>query len=203
MCNMIADVVESDKQTEAYLLDYGCGTGLVAEYLVKEYGFKTVDWLEPNQGLLDGAHIKGTMRNLYQIGSNNDDHSELGEKKYDVLTSFDVFFVSLSHPDLPCLEKLCTLVKKGKRYILICSGDLNMKYVDMGPADRLVKENKIFLKGLSKNNLSRSDGSFLIDIAEKQHVTKEVTLCMVQFSNIKFFDNRVVFFWLFFSWFIF
>ena len=43
MCNMIADVVESDKQTEAYLLDYGCGTGLVAEYLVKEYGFKTVD----------------------------------------------------------------------------------------------------------------------------------------------------------------
>lgn len=93
----------------------------MAEYLVKEeYGFKIIDGIEPNQGMLAAAQSKGTMRNFYQIGS-NDDHSQLGEKQYDVIFSTGVFFCSPSHPDLSCLNKLCTLVKKGG-YIIICTG---------------------------------------------------------------------------------
>ena len=141
LCKMICDAVEHDKRGQAYLLDYGCGTGPVAEYLVKEYGFKTIDGNEPNQGLLEVARSKGTMRNLHQIGS-SDDHSQLGEKQYDVLISTGVFFVSPSHPDLSCLEKLCRLVKQSG-YIFICSGESYMKYVDMEPADQLARDGKI------------------------------------------------------------
>ena len=140
---LISEEVEAmvaDKN-QAILLDYGCGTGPMAELLVKEYGFKTVDGLEPNHGLLESARKKGTMRNLYQIGSSAD-HSQLGEKAYDVLFSSGVFFVTPSHPDLSCLAKLCTLVKKGG-YILICSGESYMKHVQMEPAEELEKEGKI------------------------------------------------------------
>ena len=140
VCEEVVGVI-SDNKAQATLLDYGCGTGPMAELLVKEYGFKTVDGLEPNQGLLEVARKKGFMRKLYQIGS-RDDQSQLGEKPYDVLFSTGVFFVSPSHPDLSCLAKLCTLVKKGG-YILICSGESYMKYVRMEPAEKLEKEGKI------------------------------------------------------------
>ena len=76
----------------------------MAEYLVKEeYGFKIIDGIEPNQGMLAAAQSKGTMRNFYQIGS-NDDHSQLGEKQYDVIFSTGVFFCSPSHPDLSLIH---------------------------------------------------------------------------------------------------
>ena len=61
-------------KTKAPILDYGCATGAMAEYLVKEHGFKIIDGLEPNQGLFDTAKAKGTMRQMFQIGS-TDDHS--------------------------------------------------------------------------------------------------------------------------------
>ena len=128
-------------KTKALILDYGCATGTMADYLVKEHGFKNIDGLEPNQGLFDTATAKGTMRHMFQIGS-TDDHSQLGDKTYDVLFSAGVFFVSPSHPDLTCLRKLCGLVKKGG-YILICSGESYMKFVDMEPANVLEKEGKI------------------------------------------------------------
>ena len=57
VCEEVVGVI-SDNKAQATLLDYGCGTGPMAELLVKEYGFKTVDGLEPNQGLLEVARKK-------------------------------------------------------------------------------------------------------------------------------------------------
>lgn len=139
ICEMVEGLVED--KTQASILDYGCGSGNMGELLVKKYGFKTVDGLEPNDGLLEVAREKGSMRKLFKIAS-HEDHSELGERSYDVLFSSGVFFCSPSHPDLSCLSKLCKVVKKGG-FILICSGEYYLKYVQMAPAEQLEKEGKI------------------------------------------------------------
>ena len=48
-------------------LDYSCGiVPTIAEHLVKKYGIKMTDGLEPNQGLLlEVACKKITMMNVY------------------------------------------------------------------------------------------------------------------------------------------
>ena len=134
------EAIVPDK-SKAVILDYGCGSGPMADYMIKEHGFKTIDGLEPNQGLFDIAKAKGIMRQMFQISS-SDDHSKLGEKQYDVVFSAGTFFVSPSHPDLTCLKKLCGVVKNGG-FILICSGESYMKFVNMEPADVLEREGKI------------------------------------------------------------
>ena len=139
ICELIDSLVED--KTQASILDYGCGSGNMGELLVKGFGFKTVDGLDPNEAFLIIAKEKGYMRKLFKIAS-HEDHSELGEKSYDILFSSGTFFCSPSHPDLSCLSKLCKVVKKGG-FILICTGEYYLKYVQMAPAEQLEKEGKI------------------------------------------------------------
>ena len=139
-CQKLEEVVE-DKE-KAVLLDYGCGTGLVAhEYLIQQFGFKTIDGTEPCKDMLEVARRKGSMRNLYAIGS-RDDHSQLPQKEYDVVFANGVFFVSLSHPDLSCISKLCNLVKKGG-YIIINTSETYTKNLNMEPVEELERQGKL------------------------------------------------------------
>ena len=50
------------------ILDYGCGTGTIAEYLVK-YGYNNSDGLDPCKEMLDNAREKKVMVNLFELSS--------------------------------------------------------------------------------------------------------------------------------------
>ena len=51
------------EQHDVDIVDYGCGTGLVGEELVKQ-GFATVDGIDISAGMLGQARDKGIYRNL-------------------------------------------------------------------------------------------------------------------------------------------
>ena len=90
---------------------------------------------------LEVARRKGSMRNLYLIGS-RDDHSQLPQKEYDLLFANGVFFVSQSHPDLSCISKLCNLVKNGG-YIIISTSETYIKNLSMEPVEELERQGKL------------------------------------------------------------
>jgi predicted TPR repeat methyltransferase len=56
-CAELAKEVIGDKAEEAEVLDMGCGTGLVGQYL-KERGFKKVVGVDASKGMLDKAAEK-------------------------------------------------------------------------------------------------------------------------------------------------
>ena len=51
------------EQRDLDIIDYGCGTGLVGEELIKQ-GFTIVDGVDISAGMLGQAHEKGVYRNL-------------------------------------------------------------------------------------------------------------------------------------------
>jgi len=52
-----------DRQHDVDIIDYGCGTGLVGEELIR-HGFTTVDGIDISAGMLEQAREKGVYRNL-------------------------------------------------------------------------------------------------------------------------------------------
>ena len=111
------------------ILDYGCGTGLVADNL-SDLGFKNIDGLDPNKQLLEEAKMKGKMSNFYQMRS-TDSHDSLGTATYDVITSAGTFFLSASHPGFETVKTLSQLIKKGGYLILLIKNAyLDCPFVD-------------------------------------------------------------------------
>ena len=56
-------LAERSRQRDVDIVDYGCGTGLVGEELVKQ-GFATIDGVDISAGMLGQAREKGDYRNL-------------------------------------------------------------------------------------------------------------------------------------------
>lgn len=121
------------------ILDYGCGTGLVADNLAK-LGFSNIDGLDPNTELLEQAKKKKIMGNFFQLRSDQShDHFESG--KYDVITSAGTFFLSASHPGFGCIKTLCRLIKKGGYLVLLIKNAyLEYPFVDHSAIEKLVKD---------------------------------------------------------------
>ena len=52
-------LVTDEKAAESEVLDMGCGTGLVGQYL-KERGFKKIVGIDASKGMLEKAEVKGS-----------------------------------------------------------------------------------------------------------------------------------------------
>ena len=141
MGEVIGKLYDSKLRGDAVVLDYGCGTGRVAETLIQEYGFKIIDGSDPCKEMLDIARQKGAMRNYFDIGS-RDDHSVFSEKSYDLICSTGVFLITPSHPNLDCVQMLSNYVKKGG-YIVILTAESYLKIAQFDHVERLQNEGKI------------------------------------------------------------
>lgn len=65
-CAELAKEVIGDKAAESHVLDMGCGTGLVGQYL-KERGFEHIVGVDASRGMLDKAAEKNSYTELKEL----------------------------------------------------------------------------------------------------------------------------------------
>lgn len=124
---------------EVKILDFGCGTGLVADNL-KKFGFLNIDGVDCNQGMLDVAAGKNVMSKLI-LGKSAEGLKDISSDSYDMVCSAGVFFLSSSHPGTDCFKELCRITKKGGTLIILTkSSYLNEPYVNLETISKLEKE---------------------------------------------------------------
>lgn len=134
----ISDVIASlyPNNLKINVLDYGCGTGLVADFMSKK-GYCNIDGLDCNQDLLSVTASKKKSRHLFK-GSNSDGIEIIADKLYDVICSTGVFFLSSSHPGTGCIKDLCRIIKPGGFLIILTKVEyLGFSFVDMSVIDQL------------------------------------------------------------------
>ena len=99
---------------DARILDVGCGTGLLAAFLVEE-GFSHIDGLDYSAEMLDVAKRKGRIRERFEKDLNQP--LDMGEAQFDALVSTGTF--THGHVGGECLGALIALLRSGG--VLICT----------------------------------------------------------------------------------
>ena len=102
---LLADSIED---REARVLDIGCGTGLVAQNLVR-HGFRTIDGLDFSPEMLAVAQAKSIYRGLIQADLNA--ALDLPSGFYDAAISCGTF--THGHVSAGALEEILRLIKPG------------------------------------------------------------------------------------------
>ncbi|XP_047125722.1 putative methyltransferase GWCH70_2453 [Hydra vulgaris] len=121
------------------ILDYGCGTGLVSEYLIK-FGFSEIDGVDANQEMLNSAKAKGTMNKLI-LGRNEEGLKNISSNEYDIVCSAGTFFLSATHPGTECFREICRIIKSGGYFILLTKQSyISCSYVNWSIVEELEKE---------------------------------------------------------------
>ena len=65
-CAELAKQCSGESAENSSVLDMGCGTGLVGQYL-RERGFKTIVGVDASRGMLDKAQKKGAYTDLEEL----------------------------------------------------------------------------------------------------------------------------------------
>ena len=65
-CAELAKTCIGDTAELAAVLDMGCGTGLVGQYLV-ERGFKNIEGIDASAGMIEKARTKGAYTDLHEL----------------------------------------------------------------------------------------------------------------------------------------
>jgi predicted TPR repeat methyltransferase len=96
---------------DAEVLDMGCGTGLVGQYL-GEFGFKKIDGVDASGGMLEKAKEKNCYRDLDELFLGVPETFPLKyHNKYDVVTASGI--LADNHLDCPVFEEMLLALKTG------------------------------------------------------------------------------------------
>jgi len=110
------------------ILDYGCGTGLVADELFK-HGFKNITGIDSNEELLEIARKKNIM-NKYILGKDVEGFKGLESNTYDIVCSSGVFFLSATHPGTSCFKEICRVIKPNGWFVILTKNAyLELNYI--------------------------------------------------------------------------
>lgn len=86
-CAELAKECVGDACESAVVLDMGCGTGLVGQYL-KERGFKNTVGVDASKGMLEKSETKGVYSELHELFLGRPDtFPEMFHNKFDVITA--------------------------------------------------------------------------------------------------------------------
>ncbi|KAH9524583.1 hypothetical protein Btru_027262 [Bulinus truncatus] len=106
---------EENSRSNAYILDVAAGSGFVGEKLLQK-GFKTLDALEPSEGMLNLARGKGIYKRTF-LTFLNGTSSFIESDFYDVA----VICGGMGEGHIPCsgLDELIRFVKPGGLAVIV------------------------------------------------------------------------------------
>ena len=103
--------VIGDNATTAVVLDMGCGTGLVGQFL-KEFGFQTIDGIDASAGMLEQARKKESYRELHDMFLGKPEtFPEHFHNKYDAITAVGI--LAEGHLDCSVFDEMLLALKQG------------------------------------------------------------------------------------------
>jgi len=102
--------------TNAKILDGGCGTGLIGRAL-RRAGYAKIDGLDASAEMLEAARAKGCYQALYQILLGEE--IDLPKESYDAACAFGV--LTVGHAPPAALDGLLSLAKPGGMVIFSIS----------------------------------------------------------------------------------
>ena len=129
------------KEDQVQILDLGCGTGFVGQYLAELGGYTQIDGIDASKGMLEEAKKKGVYRDLIELFlCNPTQYPARFHGQYDFVTASGVF--ADNHFDTSVFEEILMSLKPGGIAIFTTRIEYLTKY-GYGPfMDNLVKENK-------------------------------------------------------------
>lgn len=96
---------------EASVIDFGCGTGLVGQYM-SEFGFKNMIGLDVSPQMLEECSNKGVYKELFeQELGNTDEFPKNFKNKFDIVTCAGL--INNNHMDYLLFEEMMLSVKQG------------------------------------------------------------------------------------------
>ena len=110
-CAELAKDCVKDNAEVSTVLDMGCGTGLVGQYL-KERGFKNIIGVDASRGMLDKAQEKGSYTELIELflGAPTTFPESL-QNRFDVITASGI--LAEGHLDNQVFDEMLLALKTG------------------------------------------------------------------------------------------
>ena len=100
-----------DNAESSAVLDMGCGTGLVGQYL-KERGFKTIVGVDASSGMLEKAEKKGSYTDLVELFLGlPETFPEKFHNKFDYITASGI--LAEGHLDSKVFDEMLLALKTG------------------------------------------------------------------------------------------
>ena len=138
---------------DAYILDAGCGTGLVGEELVK-LGYSTMDALDYSQEMLDEAEQKNIYKRHMQVDLSKP--LDIDDNFYDAIVCTGTF--TYGHVKAHAFDELVRITKPGG---IICFTIREGAYEDYGYRQRMIEleqENSWELLGMEDTDYLTNEG---------------------------------------------
>lgn len=138
---------------DAYILDAGCGTGLVGEELVK-LGYSTMDALDYSQEMLDEAEQKNIYKRHMQVDLSKP--LDIEDNFYDAIVCTGTF--TYGHVKAHAFDELVRITKPGG---IICFTIREGAYEDYGYRQRMIEleqENSWELLGMEDTDYLTNEG---------------------------------------------
>jgi predicted TPR repeat methyltransferase len=138
---------------DAYILDAGCGTGLVGEELVK-LGYSTMDALDYSQEMLDEAEQKNIYKRHMQVDLSKP--LDIEDNFYGAIVCTGTF--TYGHVKAHAFDELVRITKPGG---IICFTIREGAYEDYGYRQRMIEleqENSWELLGMEDTDYLTNEG---------------------------------------------
>jgi predicted TPR repeat methyltransferase len=110
-CAELAKQIAGDAAEQQVVLDMGCGTGLVGQYL-KERGFKTVVGVDASHGMIEKAKSKEVYNELHELFLGKPDtFPENLRDRFDIITASGI--LAEGHLDNSLFDEMLLALKTG------------------------------------------------------------------------------------------
>jgi predicted TPR repeat methyltransferase len=138
-CAELTKEIFGDEAPNVHILDLGCGTGLVGQYL-KERGFLHVDGIDASAGMLERAREKGAYESLTELFLGKPDtYPEQFRGKYEAITAAGI--LAEGHLDNNVFEEFL-LSLKDNGYAIFATRTMYLEKYSYGEKIKELEETK-------------------------------------------------------------
>ncbi len=124
------------------ILDFGCGTGLVGEEILKQFKIDTfIDGIDISENMISKAKEKNIYDNIFNIDIQKDDFDTKSLDKYDIIISSGVFLEG--HVKFQTIDKLLDILKPNGYIFITIRDSYKNTVIESESESNLENEDKI------------------------------------------------------------